>query len=99
MKRYIVDITKQADYSLELIAIHKLEYSNISFVERFVDGFYKDVEKLSTLPHRGFDIQDKWKGKLYDNHIIIYKIQEPNNVIILDIIDPRQDRKARKYVM
>ena len=37
------------------------------------------------------------KAHVYKEHLIIYHIQEPELVLIIDIIDSRQDSVAKRY--
>lgn len=98
MQIYEVHITSWAHLSLRNFIKHKIEYSE-DFVsaERFADGFYNATNTLSTLPHCGHNMPKNNKAIIYKNHLIIYMIQEPNIVHVLDIIDPRQYTVANKY--
>ena len=97
MKQYSVHIAEQAHESLRQIVRHKIEYGDEQTAKRFADGFYSDTESLTTLPSRGFNLTKQYKAKIYKNHLIVYQIIEPNEVRILDLIDPRQHTKAKKY--
>ncbi len=98
MQKYSVHITNQAHESLRDIVSHKIEYiEDIPSAERFADGFYEQAQALSILPHRGFNMPRGNKAQVYRNHLIIYNIQEPIRVTVLDIIDPKQDTVASKY--
>jgi plasmid stabilization system protein ParE len=96
MENYNIEFANQVYISLDVIYEHKKEYDPLSAI-RFVSGFFDEVQKLSYLPYRGINKANNTKGLLYKNHLIIYKIQEPNQVRILDIIDPRQYTIASKY--
>jgi hypothetical protein len=98
MQKYSLYIVNQAHQSLRNIVSYKIEYSHdIASAERFVAGFYEWVNTLSTLPHRGFNVLAGNKTQIYQNHLIIYPIQEPDKVSVLDIIDPKQATIASKY--
>ena len=94
---YRIDVTKLAEESLDQIFNYKFEHSEHSAWD-FFDGFFLDIRKLSTLPHRGFNIYKTLKGRVYKEHTIIYTISENDNIVsIVDIVDPKQDTKASKY--
>ena len=97
MKKYSVHISEQAHESLRQIVKHKIEYTDELTAKRFSDGFYSDTESLASLPYRGFNLSEQYKAKIYNNHLIVYQILEPDEVRILDLIDPRQHTKAKKY--
>ena len=59
--------------------------------------FFEEVKKLEYLPHRGFNMAGDNKAHVYKGHLIIYHIQEPELVLIIDIIDSRQDSVAKRY--
>lgn len=96
MEKYNIELANQVYISLDIIYQHKKEYDPQSAIN-FVSGFFSEIEKLSYLPHRGANKAHNTKGLIYKNHYIIYKIQSPNLVRILDIIDPRQDTIASQY--
>lgn len=98
MRKYSVEITNQAHESLDAIIEHKISHSkNLISAYNFRAGFYEQVDTLSTFPQRGFNIARNNKAKVYKGHLIIYHIQEPVKVSVLDIIDPKQDTIASKY--
>lgn len=45
---------------------------------------------------RLFENSLKAKAIIYKKHLLLYQIQEPSTVNIVDIIDPRQYRRAKK---
>jgi len=98
MKKYSVEITNRAHGSLDAIIGHKISYSDdLISAYNFRSGFYEQVGALSIFPHRGFNMPRGNKAQVYKNHLIIYHIQEPVKVSVLDIIDPKQDTIASKY--
>ena len=98
MKKYNVEVTNQAHESLESIIQHKIHHSgDLTSAYNFHSGFYEEVNNLSTLPQRGFNMAGDNKAHVYKGHLIIYHIQEPELVLIIDIIDSRQDSIARRY--
>jgi len=98
MKKYNVEITNQAHESLDAIIEHKINYSDdLVSAYNFRSGFYEQGDTLSSFPHRGFNMPRGNKAQVYSNHLIIYQIIEPNEVRILDLIDPRQHTVAIKY--
>lgn len=96
MEKYKIEFANQVYISLDVIYEHKNEYDPLAAIN-FVGGFFDEVQKLSYLPYRGINKANNTKGLLYKNHLIIYSIQEPNRVKILDIIDPRQYTVANRY--
>jgi len=99
MQIYKITITKTAIDSLLTIGKHKQKYSNNSFyTEKFIDGFFTVVEKLNILPNRGTNLINDYQAIVYSEQIIIYKVIEPATVLIIDIIDPRQQTLANKYL-
>ncbi len=96
MKQYRLDVANQVYVSLAFIYEHKKEYDPLA-ANKFADGCLDDIKTLSYFPHRGFNLSDKYKAKIYKEHLIVYQIQEPNKVNVLDIIDPRQHTVASKY--
>ena len=98
MKKYNVEITNQAHESLDTIIEHKISHSDdLVSAYNFRSGFYEHAKALSIFPHRGFNMPRGNKAQVYKSHLIIYRIQEPLKVSVLDIIDPRQDTVASKY--
>lgn len=97
MKKYNIDIAEQAHESLRIIVKHKIEYAGKPSAKKFADGFYDDIKTLSILPHRGFKLSNNYKAKIYNDHLIVYKIIEPKSVRVIDIIDPGQHSVASKY--
>lgn len=97
MKKYKIHIAEQAHDSLQIIVEHKLANTDKLTAKKFIDGFYKDIESLAILPYRGFNLDGKCKAKIYSNHLIVYQVLEPDEVRIIDIIDPRQYSVANRY--
>ncbi len=97
MKKYKVHISEQAHESLRQIVKHKIEHADELTAKRFSDGFYSNIKSLASLPYRGFNLSVQYKAKIYSNHLIAYQILKPDEVRILDLIDPRQHTKAKKY--
>jgi len=93
MEKYNIELANQVYASLNAIYEHKKEYNQNSAIN-FVNGFF---EELKNLPHRGINKPSNNRALVYKKHLIIYHIQEPTKVLILDVIDPRQDSLASKY--
>ncbi|MDC9715421.1 MAG: hypothetical protein PSN36_06375 [Gammaproteobacteria bacterium] len=96
MEKYKIELSNQIYISLDTIYEHKKEYDQHSAID-FVSGFFDEVKKLSYLPHRGTNKPNNNRALIYKKHLIIYHIQEPDKVNVLDIIDPKQDTVASKY--
>ncbi len=96
MKQYKTRVLDQAQESLELIVIHKVEYDQNS-ARDFAIGFYEELEKLSYFPYRCVSLVQDCRAKIYSKHLIVYRIIEPDLVEIIDIVDPKQHTVASKY--
>ena len=96
MEKYNIELADQVYVSLDTIYEHKNKYDE-NYAIGFVGGFFEEVKKLEYLPHRGFNMAGDNKAHVYKGHLIIYHIQEPELVLIIDIIDSRQDSIAKRY--
>jgi len=96
MEKYNIELANQVYVSLDAIYEYKKKYDKNSAIN-FVNGFFEELERLKSLPHRGINKPSNNRALVYKKHLIIYHVQEPNKVLILDIIDPRQDSLASKY--
>lgn len=96
MKTYKVKVANQVYDSLAVLFENKREFDEPS-AKRFAEGCLKELSKLTTLPHRGSNLSRDYKSRSYQHHLIIYQIIEPDEVRVLDIVDPRQYTIASKY--
>ncbi len=95
MQKFSINISEQAHNSLKEITKNKILYDASSTLV-FFNGFYDDTKTLGVFPHRGLNLINNLKAKIYKNHLIIYQILE-TEVNIIDIVDPRQHSVAKKY--
>ena len=96
MKQYKLNVANQVYDSLGAIYENKRKY-DVPSAKRFAEGCLRELEKLSTLPHRGANLSGEYKSRSYQHHLIIYQIIEPDEVRVLDIVDPKQHTVASKY--
>ena len=95
MQKFEINISGQAHNNLREITKNKILYDALSAL-RFFNGFYDDIKTLGVFPHRGFNLINDLKAKIYKNHLIIYQILN-TEVNIIDIVDPKQHSIAKKY--
>ena len=95
MQKFEINISEQAHNNLREITKNKILYDAPSAL-KFFNGFYNDIETLGVFPHRGFNLINDLKAKIYKNHLIIYQILN-TEVNIIDIVDPKQHSIAKKY--
>ena len=96
MNKYKVHIASQVYANFTEIFENKLNYHSPSAF-KFAEGFFENIDKLSIFPNRWFNLKNNLKAKLYKWCLIIYKVKNLE-VQIIDIIDPREYTKSKKYL-
>ncbi len=98
MKNYHVQVTNQFFVAFEELLLRKSAYSPTHAVS-FRDAIIDAVDSLHTLPGASKPLKQNRRALIVANHLLTFVILDDTaTVIVIDIIDPKEDTKAKRYM-
>ena len=92
---YRIIRTDQFDVSLRELVDYIADFSTDN-AAIFADGVIGTVENIATFPEKAVMIAPNVRVAFYKGYWIPYKI-DGESILVLDVLNPRQDSKARLY--
>ena len=93
LKRYRVELGKQALAELEALAAHLTEQAGLSTAKRWSSRLRKIAASLRDMPYRGSAVP-AWGGRrklVMAPYLIVYQVAEPDLVIVQSFVDGRRN--------
>ena len=97
MDIYHVETLPMVKESFAKIFLNKAKFLK-SGAENFRNEYKKALKNLKVIPQSGGSIFIGYHTKVIMGCVLLYRIDEVKKIVsVFDIVDPRQDTKARKY--